>query len=192
MLKIKKAPFQVQSIELNMRQRTFEKESIVSLMMDLSFYPRELDGEIVSGSISVVVDTNQIHCLNDLEQKTFDQEVKVSCAISRNGFWEHYDAYDGILTFQTRKKNQIAFTLESKKNELHIEGVATMVSLYTTSTKEKELKENFQMKDFYQTPIKKEIQKRLPVSEKSRKKTVLYKKRFVKEKALKIIFCEHY
>lgn len=74
--------------------------------------------------------------------------------------WEHYDAYDGILTFQTRKKNQIAFTLESKKNELHIEGVATMVSLYTTSTKEKELKENFQMEDFYQTPIKKEIQKR--------------------------------
>ena len=99
MLIIKKAPFQVQSIELNMRQRTFEKESIVSLMMDLSFYPRELDGEIVSGSISVVVDTNQIHCLNDLEQKTFDQEVKVSCAISRNGLWEHYDAYDGILTF---------------------------------------------------------------------------------------------
>ena len=122
MLTIKKALFQVQSIELNMRQRTFEKESIVSLMMDLSFYPRELDGEIVSGSISVVVDTNQIHCLNDLEQKTFDQEVKVSCAISRNGFWEHYDAYDGILTFQTRKQNQIAFTLESKKNELHIEG----------------------------------------------------------------------
>ena len=39
---------------------------------------------------------------------------------------------------------------------------------------------------------KKEIQKTLPVSEKSRKKTVLYKKRFVKEKALKIIFCEHY
>ena len=155
MLTIKKAPFQVQSIELNMRQRTFEKESIVSLMMDLSFYPRELDGEIVSGSISVVVDTNQIHCLNDLEQKTFDQEVKVSCAISRNGFWEHYDAYDGILTFQTRKQNQIAFTLESKKNELHIEDVATMVSLYTTSTKE-----NFQMEDFYQTPIKKEIQKR--------------------------------
>lgn len=160
MLTIKKASFQVQSIELNMRQRNFEKESIVSLMMDLSFYPRELDGEIVSGSISVVVDTNQIHCLNDLEQKTFDQEVKVSCAISRNGLWEHYDAYDGILTFQTRKQNQIAFTLESKKNELHIEDVATMVSLYTTSTKEKELKENFQMEDFYQTPIKKEIQKR--------------------------------
>lgn len=40
--------------------------------------------------------------------------------------------------------------------------------------------------------IKKKFKKRLPVSEKSRKKTVLYKKRFVKEKALKIIFCEHY
>lgn len=160
MLTIKNTPFQVQSIELNLRQRTYEKESIVSLMLDLSFYPRELDGEIVSGSISVVADTNQVHCLNDLEQKTFDQEVKVSCAISRNGFWEHYDAYDGILTFQTRKQNQIAFTLESKKNELHIEGVATMVSLYTTSTREEELKKQFQMNDFYTISIQKGIQKR--------------------------------
>lgn len=160
MLTIKNTPFQVQSIELNLRQRTYEKESIISLMLDLSFYPRELDGEIVSGSISVVTDTNQVHCLNDLEQKTFDQEVKVSCAISRNGFWEHYDAYDGILTFQTRKQNQIAFTLESKKNELHIEGVATMVSLYTTSTREEELKKQFQMNDFYTISIQKGIQKR--------------------------------
>lgn len=160
MLTIKNTPFQVQSIELNLRQRTYEKESIISLMLDLSFYPRELDGEIVSGSISVVADTNQVHCLNDLEQKTFDQEVKVSCAISRNGFWEHYDAYDGILTFQTRKQNQIAFTLESKKNELHIEGVATMVSLYTTSTREEELKKQFQMNDFYTISIQKGIQKR--------------------------------
>lgn len=160
MLTIKNTPFQIQSIELNLRQRTYEKESIISLMLDLSFYPRELDGEIVSGSISVVADTNQVHCLNDLEQKTFDQEVKVSCAISRNGFWEHYDAYDGILTFQTRKQNQIAFTLESKKNELHIEGVATMVSLYTTSTREEELKKQFQMNDFYTISIQKGIQKR--------------------------------
>lgn len=160
MLTIKNTPFQVQSIELNLRQRTYEKKSIISLMLDLSFYPRELDGEIVSGSISVVADTNQVHCLNDLEQKTFDQEVKVSCAISRNGFWEHYDAYDGILTFQTRKQNQIAFTLESKKNELHIEGVATMVSLYTTSTREEELKKQFQMNDFYTISIQKGIQKR--------------------------------
>ena len=160
MLTLKNTPFQVQSIELNLRQRTYEKESIISLMLDLSFYPRELDGEIVSGSISVVADTNQVHCLNDLEQKTFDQEVKVSCAISRNGFWEHYDAYDGILTFQTRKQNQIAFTLESKKNELHIEGVATMVSLYTTSTREEELKKQFQMNDFYTISIQKGIQKR--------------------------------
>lgn len=160
MLTIKNTPFQVQSIELNLRQRTYEKESIISLMLDLSFYPRELDGEIVSGSISIVADTNQVHCLNDLEQKTFDQEVKVSCAISRNGFWEHYDAYDGILTFQTRKQNQIAFTLESKKNELHIEGVATMVSLYTTSTREEELKKQFQMNDFYTISIQKGIQKR--------------------------------
>ena len=33
--------------------------------------------------------------------------------------------------------------------------------------------------------------KMLAVSEKSRKKTVLYKKRFVQERSLKIIFCEH-
>ena len=160
MLKIKKAPFQVQSIELNMRQRTFEKESIVSLMMDLSFYPRELDGEIVSGSISVVVDTNQIHCLNDLEQKTFDQEVKVSCAISRNGFWEHYDAYDGILTFMNLDHNQIDFHLESKKNELELDGCATIVSLYSTSSNEETLKQYFQMSDFYPTVIQKKIQNR--------------------------------
>ena len=160
MLQVKKNTFQVQYIDMNFRQRVYENESIISIMMDISIYPRELDGEIVSGSISVVADTNQVHCLNDLEQKTFDQEVKVSCAISRNGFWEHYDAYDGILTFQTRKQNQIAFTLESKKNELHIEGVATMVSLYTTSTREEELKKQFQMNDFYTISIQKGIQKR--------------------------------
>lgn len=160
MLQIKKNIFQVQYIDMNFRQRIYEKESIVSIMIDISFYPRELDGEIVSGTFSVLVDTNQIHCLQDLENKTFDQEVKVSAAISHNGSWEHYDAYDGILTFMNLDHNRIDFHLESKKNELELDGCATIISLYSTSSNEETLKQNFQMSDFYPTVIKKNIQNR--------------------------------
>ena len=147
MLQVKKNTFQVQYIDMNFRQRVYENESIISIMMDISFYPRELDGEIVSGTFSVLVDTNQIKTIKDLENKTFNQEVKVSAAISRNGSWEHYD-------------NQIDFHLESKKNELELDGTATMISLYSTSSNEETLKKYFQMDDFYPTPIKKKIQNR--------------------------------
>ena len=160
MLQVKKNTFQVQYIDMNFRQRVYENESIISIMMDISFYPRELDGEIVSGTFSVLVDTHQIKTIKDLENKTFNQEVKVSAAISRNGSWEHYDAYDGILTFMNCNHNHIDFHLESKKNELELDGTATMISLYSTSSNEETLKKYFQMDDFYPTPIKKKIQNR--------------------------------
>ena len=66
MLQVKKNTFQVQYIDMNFRQRVYENESIISIMMDISFYPRELDGEIVSGTFSVLVDTNQIKTIKDL------------------------------------------------------------------------------------------------------------------------------
>ena len=58
MLQVKKNTFQVQYIDMNFRQRVYENESIISIMMDISFYPRELDGEIVSGTFSVTLEAS--------------------------------------------------------------------------------------------------------------------------------------
>lgn len=160
MLQIKNELFQEQFIDMNLRERTYEGTSIVSLLFDISFYPKELNEEIISGTISVVVDTCDLHCLNDLENKTWNHEVKVSVSVSRNGRWEQYDAYDGILSLKKLHQNCIEFQLESKKNELKIDSQAVIVSLYSTSTNKEQLTKVFDMTDFYKTPIIKQIQKR--------------------------------
>ena len=49
---------------------------------------------------------------------------------------------------------------KSKKNELELDGCATIVSLYSTSSNEETLKQYFQMSDFYPTVIQKKIQNR--------------------------------
>ncbi|MBS7020563.1 MAG: hypothetical protein KH135_01645 [Firmicutes bacterium] len=161
MLKLNQEAFQIQFSECNLRQRNYQDKSFVSISIQTSYYPKMVGKEIVNGTIEMTLDVSNIHSLFDLENKSYtEEEIKVAISTSRNGAWTHDTFYDGKVSFQKRHGNTIEFSLTSEKGNLVLETTATIVSLYTTSTKEKDLKKVFDMNDFYEIPIRKEIQTR--------------------------------
>lgn len=161
MLNLKKESFQIQFSEINFRQRFYQDKNIVTILLQTTFYPKQVDKSIVNGTIEVTLDIDKMKSLKDLENRAFEkEEIKVNISVSKDGIWEHVTFYDGKLVFKKKQKNIIEFVLTSKEAELEVNSSAGMVSLYSTSSSEKQLKELICMDEFYEVPIRKEIQKR--------------------------------
>ena len=156
MLKIEKTKFMEKFTEINIRQRMYENKSFITLIINTEFYPSLVGNSIVSGNIEVKLDVLGINSIDDLVEKTFDGEIgKVTISVNNDGIWEHqtYDKFN--VEINKRDGRNLEFVLKTDNCLLETSGV--LVSLYTTSTSEKELTKNFNMNDFYDKVITREI-----------------------------------
>lgn len=156
MLKIQNNEFQIKFSEINIRQRIFDKESFITLIINTEFFPALIDESVLSGSIEIKLDMRNIKSLDDLEEKKFEGNIgNVTISVNNNGIWEHDSKDNYKVKINKRDGKLLEFELTTDNCELKT--VGTIVSLYTTSSSKEELEQNFDLKDFYEKPIIKEI-----------------------------------
>ncbi len=152
MIKLKNELVKLQSSELNIKQRVFEKQSIVTLELKTLFYPTLIDEQIVFGSIELTVDNSECKSLNDFLKTDF-KDGKVVVNLNEDGKWNTYTFYDFKIKFIKIEENDISFELEF--TDCKISEKANITSLYTIGNKN--IAEYFDLSDFYEKPIVKEI-----------------------------------
>lgn len=161
MLQLKGQTYQVASAELNLRQRMYQKESIVSIQAQIAFYPRQVEDHIVSGAMEIVVDT-PLRSLDDLTKQVYQGKIgKIVVSWNMDGVWKSETYYEFQVSFQKRKQNRIELQVEESSKQIVAALPLTIVSLYTTSSSEAELKNLFEMEDFYDLPIRNTIRDRV-------------------------------
>lgn len=158
MLELENHKFEIKSAELNFKQRNYRGESIVTVQIMIEFFPSLVNDNIVSGTIEVKLDTNKVKSIKDIENNTFKGDIgNVMIAALNNGNFEYLSKDEFEISFKEKNNRKIEFTLKLDNCILNTE--ATMVSLYTTSTDKKDLKDKFDLSDFYDTYIEKEMGK---------------------------------
>ena len=158
MLEIKKHSFKEKFTEINIRQRNYENQSFITVQFTTEFYPSIVNDQIVSGAIDLKLDLSDIHALDDLSSKKYEGDIgSLTISVSNNGVWEHQSLDRFEVIFGKREKNEIPFQIKAK--DIIFNSVGTIVSLYTTSTSEKELEKVFNLSDFYTQVVRKEIGK---------------------------------
>ena len=156
MLKIQNNEFEIKFTEINIRQRIFDKESFITLMINTEFFPSLVDETVISGSVEIKLDLKDIKSLDDLNNKTYNGDIgNVTISVNNNGVWEHDSKDNFKVKINKREGKKLEFELETDNCELKT--IGTIVSLYTASTSTEKLSENFNLKDFHSTPIIKEV-----------------------------------
>lgn len=156
MLKINKIKFKEKFTEINIRQRMYKKKSFITLMVTTEFFPSLVGEALVSGVIEVKLDIQGIKSLNDLVGKNYKGDIgSVTISANNDGIWEHQSYEQFEFSILKRAGRELSFVLKTEIGELKTKGV--MVNLYTTSSTEKEIANNFDLSDFYEKPIVKEI-----------------------------------
>lgn len=156
MLKIENSKFSEKFTEINIRQRMYENESFITLIINTEFFPTIVGDNVISGNIEVKLDVNDIKSLDDLVGKSYDGDIgKVTISVNNDGIWEHETKENFKLSIKERKGRNLKFSLKTDNCKLETSGV--MVSLYTTSTDLEKLKKNFDLGDFYDKAIIREI-----------------------------------
>lgn len=158
MLQLEKENFKIKFSEMNLRQRMFEDDSYITAEINTEFYPSYVKESIVSGAILVKLDLKDIKKLDDLSKKSYKGDIgKVTISVNNEGIWETNTSENFSLSFEQLNKNEIKFILETDICKL--ETICTVVSLYTTSSSEDKLNKHFDMSDFHDKCITKEIGK---------------------------------
>lgn len=158
MVEIEKHKFKEKSSEMNIRQRLFEENSIVTFQITTELFPSLVNNQIVWGSVEMKFDTKDIHSLSELEGKIYEGDIgNVTISINNNGSWEHQSVDVFKLSFGKRSMREIEYTLDT--DICHLHSVTNIVSLYTTSSSEELLKKHFDMSDFYDVCVEKSIGK---------------------------------
>ena len=156
MLKINKAKFQEKFTEINIRQRLYKKKSFITLMINTEFFPSLVGESMISGVVEVKLDIEGIHSLDELIGKSFKGDIgSVTISVNNDGIWEHQSQDNFEVSILERKGRSLSLALKTDICELKTKGV--MVSLYTTSSTEEELGKHFELKDFYDKAVTKEI-----------------------------------
>ena len=156
MLKIEKIKFEEKFTEINIRQRMYKKKNFITLMINTEFFPSLFGDKLVSGVVEVKLDIQGISSLDDLIGKTYKGDIgNVTISVNNDGVWEHQSCDDFEVAITARDGRNLSFSLKTDNCILKTKG--TMVSLYTTSSTEKELKKSFDLSDFYDKPIVKVI-----------------------------------
>lgn len=158
MLKIKEIEFEIKSTEMNMKQRSYQGKSIITAEIMTEFFPKMVDGDVLSGAVEIKLDMSDIKNIHELENKDYHGKVgMVTISVHKNGIWEHARVEDFDMTFNGIKNRKFAFTLKTKEPSCKLNTTTTLVSLYTTNADK--LKEQFDLSDFYDTPVVREIGK---------------------------------
>ena len=156
MLKIEKSKFSEKFTEINIRQRLYKENTFITLMINTEFYPSLVGDRLVSGVIEVKLDIQDIKSLDDLVGKNYKGDIgSVVISVNNDGVWEHQTQDEFEVTILERKGRKLNFELKTENCTLKTTGI--MVSLYTTSSTEKQLSNSFDLKDFYDNPIIKTI-----------------------------------
>ena len=156
MLKIQNNEFEIKFTEINIRQRMYQNESYITLMINTEFYPSLVEKNIISGSIDIKLDLKDIKALSDLNNKNYKGDIgNITISVNNNGIWEHNSCDNFEIKINEIKERKLSFELKSDNCKLETEG--TLISLYTTSTSKEELDKNFNLRDFHNIPITKEI-----------------------------------
>lgn len=158
MLKIENSKFREKFTEINIRQRLYEGTSYITLITNTEFYPALVGDRLVSGAIEIKLDIKDIKSLDDLEHKSYKGDIgSVTISVNNDGVWEHMSQDNFSVDILKREGRELTFKLESDNCLMETTGI--MVSLYTTSSTEKELGYSFDLKDFYERPVTKKIGK---------------------------------
>ena len=156
MLKIEKSKFSEKFTEINIRQRIYKKKSYITLIINTEFYPSLVGENLVSGAIEIKLDIEGIKSLDDLVGKSYKGDIgSITISVNNDGIWEHQAKDDFEITITKRDKRKLSFELKTDNCTLKTTGI--LVSLYTTSSTEKELSKNFSLDDFYDNPVVKSI-----------------------------------
>lgn len=156
MLKIEKSKFSEKFTEINIRQRMYKKKSYITLIINTEFYPSLVGENLVSGAIEIKLDIEGIKSLDDLVGKSYKGDIgSITISVNNDGIWEHQSKDDFEITITKRDKRKLSFELKTDNCTLKTTGI--LVSLYTTSSTEKELSKNFSLDDFYDNLIVKSI-----------------------------------
>lgn len=156
MLKIEKSKFSEKFTEINIRQRMYKKKSFITLIINTEFYPSLVGENLVSGAIEIKLDLEGIKSLDDLVGKSYKGDIgSITISVNNDGIWEHQSKDDFEIIIKKRDKRKLSFELKTDNCTLKTTGI--LVSLYTTSSIEKELSKNFSLDDFYDNPVVKSI-----------------------------------
>lgn len=156
MLKIENTKFREKFTEINIRQRMYKKKSYITLMITTEFFPSLVGDNMVSGVVEVKLDVKDIHSLNDFNDKSYKGDIgSVTISVNNDGVWEHQTKDNFYLSISKRNGRELSFSLKTDNCELKTKGI--IVSLYTTSSSKKELAKLFELGDFYEKPVVKEI-----------------------------------
>lgn len=156
MLEIQKNKFEIKYTDINIRQRMYHDDSYITLMINTEFYPSLVDENIISGSIDIKLDLKNIKSIDDLSNTNYSGAIgNVTISVNNDGIWEHksYDKFK--IKIDKRNGKQIDFELDAKDCKLKTTG--RIISLYTTSSSQDDLAQNFDLKDFHVIPTVKEI-----------------------------------
>lgn len=156
MLEIQKNKFEIKYTDINIRQRIYQKDSYVTLIINTEFYPSLIEENVISGSIDIKLDLKNVKSLEDLVNTSYSGDIgSVTISVNNDGVWEHksYDKFK--ISISKRNGKLLDFDLEAEDCKLKTKG--RIISLYTTSTSQEELSQNFDLKDFQNFPITKEI-----------------------------------
>lgn len=156
MLKLNNFEFEVKYAEINFRQRNYQGKSYVTINITNEFFPKMIGESILYGSVEAKIDLPDIHKIDDLVSKTWEKDIgSVFLSVNNNGVWESTALKEFKVTFEKREKQYLYFRITGE--DFLYEGSARMISLYTTSTEEKDLEKKFSLKDFYPKAIHQSI-----------------------------------
>lgn len=158
MLKINNYEFDIKFSETNFRQRNYNDQSYITVNITSEFFPTLVNNNIVYGALDIKIDLTDIKSIDNLVGREYKGDIgKLHISVSNDGIWEENNVEDFEIKFEKRDGKELFFEITGK--DFYYKDSSRMVSLYTTSTKEEELKKVFDLKDFYEQTTKREIGK---------------------------------
>lgn len=156
MLEIKGNNFKEKFTEINIRQRMYKNENFITLLINTEFFPSLVGENLVGGAIEVKLDIEGVSSIDELVGKSYKGDIgNVMISVNNGGVWEHQSQDNFFVNIVSRCGRELSFVL--KTDECVLETVGIMVSLYSTSSSEEELKKNFDLSDFYDKSVVKVI-----------------------------------
>lgn len=158
MLKVENGKFREKFTEINIRQRMYQKDNFITLMITTEFYPSLVDDKVIHGVVEIKLDISGIFSLDDLVGKSYQGDIgSIVISVYNDGIWEHQTLDNFSITITKRMGRELSFKLKAKGLVLNTTGV--LVSLYTTSTSKEQLSKMFKLDDFYDYPVIKKVGK---------------------------------
>lgn len=158
MLKINNYEFDIKFSETNFRQRNYNDQSYITVNITSEFFPSLVKENIIYGAVDIKIDLTEIKSIDDLVGKEYKGDIgKLHISVCNDGVWEENNIEDFEIKFEKRNQKELSFEIIGK--DFYYKDSSRMISLYTTSTKEEDLKKVFDLKDFYQQTTKREIGK---------------------------------